>query len=77
LLFWGEHAAAVYNITIFAALVTPTGMTAPTAAAPTPEPQSFPFVAATPDWLMLVYQLGDYDGAPRLLARRIDEARFR
>lgn len=71
MVFWGEHTSAVYDTAIFAARVTGTATTSPIPLDPTPEPQGFPFVASTSERLMLVYQLGDYNGAPRLVARKI------
>jgi hypothetical protein len=66
LLFWGEHTSAVYNTAIFT-------MRAGGAVAldPMQEPQGFPFIASAADRVMLVYQVGDYNGAPRLVARAV------
>ncbi len=74
MLFWGEHTSAVYDTAVFSARLDSRTAATPTPLDPTPEPQGFPFVAAAPRRLMLVYQLGDYNGAPRLVARSIDVA---
>ena len=69
---WGEHTSAVYNTRIFVARLDDRGASAPARLDPSEEIQSFPFIAGPPDRLAVVYQVGDYNGAPKIVVRFLD-----